>query len=145
MECYIEYQTKIAFHKTKGNQIDIAIRIWTNSPYSHCEIVVNKDWYSSSPRDGGVRVKQIQDDGNSWDFIEVDVDREWLYQVYREHKGKGYNFKGIFFSNFLGLSFHNKDKMTCSEFVAKMLGLENPQKYSPGNLYEKLNKSIDKR
>lgn len=32
-------KAKIAFYKAKGNYVDKAIRIWTNSPYSHCEIV----------------------------------------------------------------------------------------------------------
>ena len=53
---------KLAFYKGKGNWVDLIIRVFTNSPYSHVEIVLNKDWYSSSPRDGGVRVKQIVDD-----------------------------------------------------------------------------------
>lgn len=52
-------KVQIAFYKAKGNWIDLATRIWTNSHYSHCEIVSNKDWYSSSPRDGGARIKQI--------------------------------------------------------------------------------------
>lgn len=64
---------KLAFYRAKGNIIDLLVRIWTNSPYSHVEIVTtNKDWYSSSSIDDGVRIKQIQDDGNSWDFVEVE-------------------------------------------------------------------------
>ena len=55
---------KLAFYKAKGDWVDLLIRVFTNSKYSHVEIVHIKDWYSSSPRDGGVRVKQIQDDGN---------------------------------------------------------------------------------
>lgn len=36
---------------------------------SHCEIVINKDWYSSSPRDGGVRyaVNRHESGGNLCD------------------------------------------------------------------------------
>lgn len=76
---------KLAFYKGKGNWVDLLIRVFTHSKYSHVEIVHNKDWYSSSPRDGGVRVKQIVDDGNGWDFVEVDIDKERLYQKYREY------------------------------------------------------------
>ena len=47
-------KAKLAFYKAKGNWIDFLVRVFTNSPYSHCELVINKDWYSSSPRDGGV-------------------------------------------------------------------------------------------
>jgi hypothetical protein len=137
-------KAQLALYKAKGTLVDLAVRIWTNSPYSHCEIVVNKDWYSSSPRDGGVRVKQIIDDGNSWDFIEVDIDLERLYEVYRKHRGKGYDYKGIFFSNILGLKWHNKDKMTCSEFCADVLGLENPQQYNPDSLQRTKRKQNEK-
>lgn len=128
-------KAQIAFYKAKGDWVDLLVRVWTNSPYSHCEIIVNKDWYSSSPRDGGVRVKQIIDDGNSWDFVEVDIDKERLYEIYRSNRCKGYDFKGILFSNILRLKWHSKDKMTCSEFCANVLGLKNPYSYSPGSLY----------
>jgi hypothetical protein len=40
-------KVKLAFYKAKGNWIDLLIRVFTNSPYSHVEIVLNKDWYSS--------------------------------------------------------------------------------------------------
>ena len=86
-------KAKLAFYKAKGTWVDLLIRAFTHSPYSHVEIVCNRDWYSSSPRDGGVRIKQIVDDGNSWDFIEVDSDKDRLYQKYREYKGRGYDFK----------------------------------------------------
>ena len=129
---------KLAFYKAKGVWVDLLIRIFTHSKYSHVEIVHNKDWYSSSPRDGGVRVKQIQDDGNSWDFIEVDIDKERLYQKYREYKGRGYDFKGILLSNILPIGWHSKGKMTCSEFVADVLGYGNPSKFNPQDILDKL-------
>ena len=131
-------KVQIAFYKAKGDWIDLAIRLWTNSIYSHCEIVSNKDWYSSSQRDGGVRTKQILNDGNSWDFIEVNIDKSRLYEIYRENKGKGYDFRGILFSNILPFKWHSKDKMTCSEFVASVLNYENPQKFSPKDIYTRL-------
>ncbi len=131
-------KAKLTFYKGKGNWVDLLIRVFTNSKYSHVEIVHNKDWYSSSPRDGGVRVKQIQDDGSSWDFIEVDIDKERLYQKYREYKGRGYDFKGILLSNILPIGWHSKDKVTCSEFVADVLGYETPSKFSPNDILDKL-------
>lgn len=130
-------KAKLAFYKAKGDWIDLLIRVFTNSPYSHVEIVTNKDWYSSSPRDGGVRIKQIQDDGNSWDFVEVNIDKERLYQKYREYKGRGYDFKGILLSNILPIGWHSKSKATCSEFVADVLGYSEPAKYSPQQILDK--------
>jgi hypothetical protein len=132
-------KAKLAFYKAKGNWIDLLIRVFTNSPYSHVEIVLDKDWYSSSPRDGGVRIKQIVDDGNSWDFIEVDIDKERLYKKYHEYRDNGYDFKAILLSNILPIGIHSKDKMTCSEFVADVLGYSEPEKYSPRDVYKKIN------
>lgn len=133
----IKMKAKIAFYKAKGNWIDLLIRVFTNSKYSHVEIIINKDWYSSSPRDGGVRIKQIVDDGNSWDFIEVEIDKERLYQKYREYKGKGYDFKGILLSNILPFGWNSKDKTTCSEFVADVIGFLKPEKYNPQDIIDK--------
>ena len=129
---------KLAFYKAKGDWIDLLIRVFTNSKYSHVEIVINKDWYSSSPRDGGVRIKQIVEDGNSWDFIEVEIDKDRLYQKYREYKGRGYDFKGILLSNILQIGWHSKNKATCSEFVADVLGYLEPEKYSPQDVLNKI-------
>ena len=131
-------KAKLALYKAKGNWVDLLIRVFTNSKYSHVEIVHNKDWYSSSPRDGGVRIKQIVNDGNSWDFIEVDINKERLYQKYREYKGKGYDFKGILLSNVLPIGWHSKDKAICSEFVADVLGYSEPEKYSPQDVCNKI-------
>ena len=131
-------KAKLAFYKAKGDWVDLLIRVFTNSKYSHVEIVINKDWYSSSPRDGGVRIKQIVDDGNSWDFIEVDIDKERLYEKYREYRGRGYDFKGILLSNILPIGWHSKHKATCSEFVADALGYIEPSKYSPQDVLNKI-------
>ena len=131
-------KAKLAFYKGKGAWTDLLIRVFTNSKYSHVEIVMNKDWYSSSPRDGGVRVKQIVCDGNSWDFIEVDIDKDRLYQKYREYRGRGYDFKGILLSNILPIGWHGKDKATCSELVADVLGYSEPWKYSPQDVLNKI-------
>lgn len=136
-------KAKIAFYKAKGDWVDLLVRVWTISPWEYGEIVLGKNWYSSSPRDGGVRAKQIIDNCNSWDFIEVDIDEERLYQKYREYRGNGYDFKGIFLSNILLLGWHSKDKMTCSEFVADVLEYSEPSKYSPGSLYKKLKNKLN--
>ena len=131
-------KAKLAFYKAKGNWVDLLIRVFTDSKYSHVEIVCNKDWYSSSPRDGGVRIKQIVNDGNSWDFIEVEIDKDRLSQKYREYRGRGYDFKGILLSNLLPIGWHSKDKATCSEFVADALGYIEPSKYSPQDVFNKI-------
>ena len=131
-------KVQIAFYKARGDWVDLLIRVFANSKYSHVEIVHDKDWYSSSPRDGGVRVKQIQDDCNSWDFIEVEIDKDRLYEKYREYRGRGYDFKGILLSNILPIGWHSKDKAICSECVVDVLGYLEPEKYSPQDVFNKI-------
>lgn len=135
-------KVRIAFYKAKGNYVDKAIRIWTNSPYSHCEIVIDKNWYSSSPRDNGVRFKQIEPEIDSWDYVEVDINIDRLNKVYEEHKNQGYDYLGIALCMILPLGRNSKKKMFCSEFIAMVLGLDKPEMYSPDDLYVYLRKEI---
>ena len=113
---------KLAFYKGEGGFTDKVVRWWTSSPYSHVEIVVGDEWYSSSPMDGGVRVKTITSPNpGSWDYVDVRVDMDRLLYVFNKHKGKGYDWVGILFSQWLPLGFDSKDKCYCSEFCAEVL------------------------
>ena len=133
-------KAKIAFYKAKGDIVDKAIRLWTRSKYSHCEIVIGENWYSSSPRDNGVRAKQIVDDHVSWDFIETDIEINKLNEVYLKYKGSGYDFLGILLCMILPLKRDNNKKVTCSEFCAEALGYSEPEMYSPERIYKTLTK-----
>lgn len=53
----METLVQLAFYKAKGDWVDKVIRWWTSSKYSHCEVVIGDEWFSSSPRDGGVNAK----------------------------------------------------------------------------------------
>jgi identified by metaGeneAnnotator len=79
---------------------DWVIRKATRSIYSHCEIAVHLSGggyacYSSSIRDGGVRVKKMDLPSEKWDLIElpgvtaVDLDRVW-----QAAQGKRYDWSG---------------------------------------------------
>ena len=131
-------KARIAFYKAKGDIVDKSIRLWTRSKYSHCEIVIGENWYSSSPRDKGVRVKQIIDDNGSWDFIETDIEINKLNEVYLKYKGSGYDFLGILLCMILPLKRDNNKKVTCSEFCAEVLGYSEPEKYSPQDVFNKI-------
>jgi len=37
--------------------------------------------------------RKIELNLDSWEFIEVEIDKDRLYQKYREYKGKRYDFK----------------------------------------------------
>lgn len=131
-------KAQIAFYKAKGNIIDKAIRLWTRSKYSHCEIIIGESWYSSSPRDNGVRGKQIIDDGTSWDIINVDISLDSFNNTYFKYRNGGYDFVGIFLCMVIPLKRDSKRKVTCSEFCAEVLGFSEPKMYSPERLYRRL-------
>ena len=130
---------KIAFYKCKGRFLDLLIRWWTKSKYSHCEIVIDNYWYSSSPRDGGVRVKVIEVDNTNWDFVDVAIDINKLNMVYLSNMNKGYDWIGILFSHILPFNINSKNRMYCSEFCAEVLGINS--NITPQELYNIVNKS----
>lgn len=132
---------RLAFYKAEGNFFDKLIRWWTNSKYSHVEIVVSTDWYSSSYRDNGVRVKSMKaPNPESWDYVDVEIDLDVLEAVYDEHSGKGYDWLGILFSQWIPLNIHQKSKCYCSEFCAEVLQLPKTG-LSPQELFEQVSKN----
>ena len=129
----------VAFYKGKGSWLDKLIRLWTKSPYSHCEIIIYGVNYTSSFMDGGVVRRIMEVNPDSWDFIELnDVDKQFALDFFRKQIGKKYDYLGIFLSQLLPLSRHHKDKWFCSEICAAMLGLENAHEYSPEDLYQRI-------
>jgi len=132
----------LAFYKHSGTWVDKIIRWGTSSKYSHVEIVVNElseihpVWYSSSPRDGGVRRMVRPVDTNRWDLFEVEIDEYTLNNHYYHKRGTGYDFLCIFFTHILPLGIHSSVKEVCSEFCGAVMGKPSPHKYSPQGLYE---------
>ena len=144
--CYvIFYKGKRPFYKVKHAVSDFLIRKFTKSKYSHCEIAIqikNSDSYlcfSSSFRDGGVRAKVIKLKEHHWDFIKVDVDEDKLYEFLDSTIDMKYDLLGC-----LGIVSdkikHEKNEYFCSEWCAEVLGYENPEKMTPGGLYDILNR-----
>lgn len=110
----------------------------TRGIYSHCEIAVPLSCggyacYSSSIRDGGVRVKKMDLPSEKWDLIELpgvtaaDLDRVW-----QAAKGKRYDWLGAI-GTVLKIR-QRPDKWFCSEFCAAVIGFGEPSKYSPSAL-----------
>ena len=137
-----EYVT-LAFYKGNGRFYDRLIRWWTKSDYSHVELVEfqTQDWFigwSSSPRDGGVRLKTIEIKPEHWDFVDVLVlIREEPFAIARAIRdfGYGYDWINIFFSQILPFKLQIRDRMICSEFVAECLDYHAPEKHTPQSLY----------
>lgn len=128
----------LAFYKGKGNFYDLLIRTWTNSKYSHLELVIDGICYSSSPRDNGVRRKVIPLDSGNWDILEISDDylvKQKALEFFDEHKGAKYDTLGAVK---IAIRFlpNRKEKFFCSEFCADALGLKQPRKFTPESLYQ---------
>lgn len=128
----------IAFNKSNKTLMGKLIRFFTKSEYVHCELVTVKRadkfyGYSAFPGEG-VRAKWISYEPNEWEFIKIpSVD---VKKFLEKTEGKKYDYLGA-----LGFVFGNNDnpnRWFCSEWCATVLGLENPSKLSPGDLYKKI-------
>ena len=138
----------LAFYKGKGNWLDRLIRRVTRSPFSHVELIssphvsrntsgeqVSTLCISSSARDGGVREKPMFFRIGRWQFL----DCPWVVgdpaEVIRTHVGTKYDYLGIVLSQILNLRRHGKTRWFCSEIVGHALGLNEPHRLSPSDLY----------
>ena len=116
---------------------DWIIRTLTGSPYSHCELAVpcadgQYDCYSSSIRDGGVRLKTMPLPPEKWDLIPVDASPEQVYEALAATFGAKYDWAGA--TGVITRWRHDKRKYFCSEWCAMALGLANPERFCPGSL-----------
>lgn len=131
---------RAAFYKVNHTGIQgiysRGVRLWTKSPYSHCELIFsNGQAASASYMDGGVRFKDIVFDDDKWDFIDLPPElenaaRDWFVK----HQGDAYDLLGnIHFV--LSIIGDDNSKWFCSEAVAAALGIDKAYRYNPGDLY----------
>ena len=132
-------KAKLAFYiASNGNLVDKAIAFYTRSKYSHVELVIGEYWYSTSPRDLQVRKKSIVPTDGRWDFIDVEVDLDYVVGFYDRTKGAKYDWLGIALSQFIPINVHYKSRWFCSEWCAEAMRLDEPHRYSPQDLYEEM-------
>lgn len=112
---------------------------WTQSQYSHCELVVDGVCYSASARDGGVRRKEIDLGTGKWDIVDWpdDYDAQDILNFFDWTKYKRYDWVGLlrFVFPFIPSA---KSRWYCSEWCAAALGF-GPIFVSPQQLYELVN------
>jgi len=128
---------QLALRKNDTRLTARAIQWWTNSIYSHCEIVIDNMCYSSSAMDGGVRRKQITLDPEKWDVVELawaDAGRVLIY--FQATDPQKYGWLGLVVSQLFNLNRETKGAQFCSQWCAAALGLPNPASYSPRTLAE---------
>lgn len=143
------YQPKVVAARLS----DWIIRTLTRSPYSHCELAVLIpppdgdpddhavfDCYSSSIRDGGVRMKTMTLPADKWDLIPINQLDAYIdvLNYFAQTRGKPYDFIGA-----CGVVLGIKGSLKmwfCSEWCAAALGLQYPDRYSPQALANWLRK-----
>lgn len=134
---------QIAFYKSRKRLFNRLVCWWLKGPYSHCELVLQtlpdgtSQCASSSFTDGGVRLKHMVLDPAHWDLVEVpgSIAKAWAWTV--EHEDDGYDLLGL-----LGFMWRRQSgeqrKWFCSEAVAAMLGMPEPWRFDPMNLWATL-------
>lgn len=126
----------LALYKAKGNVVNGIIRAWEGSPYSHAELVVNGEGYSSSMRDGGVRIKAMPFSKDKWDLLPLDfADAGQIRAWFVAHDGIKYGYLDLLFTKILRLP-GNKKGMFCYEAIASALGFVEPHQMTAARLLE---------
>lgn len=131
--------------------VDWVIRKATDSPYSHCEIAVTVsdssglfDCYSSSFRDGGVRIKRMQLAADKWDLIELDRPNMVygrLQMLWAQTKWMPYDLVGAVCVNSFFRRIWLKQsaaKWFCSEWCGDVMGMPWPSLCSPQDLADSI-------
>ena len=153
MTLHIAYYKGRKSDNPQTHWLDRLICWATNSPHSHCELVINYSpesergvCWSSSPRDGGVRRTSIKLSPPHWEVYRLNTSvtahdvEEWFTPL----DGLKYDYLGAIGARFPSIP-GIKRRWFCSEIVCACLFRDNivqHDQYSPGELYnflEKLN------
>ena len=135
---------RIAFYKGKGNWKNKIIRWWTQSPYSHAELVMpdNYTWISISPLLTSVVSSRIKTDFDleNWDFVELQINDEQhktLLEFFEDTKGCSYDWIGMIFSQLLPFNIKRKNKWYCSEWIAYALRISDIVNWRTIKIYDR--------
>lgn len=123
-----------------------AVRRWTKSAYSHCELIFSDGISASSAYlDKGVRFKQIDyaADPESWDILELPAFLEPAARAWFEkHKGEPYDLKGNFHFILSPVGDSNGDWF-CNEACGAALGMADPWQFYPGSFAAAVKLMVD--
>lgn len=135
--------TYLAFYLGRNPEATIwdkLITIIDGSPFSHVELAIKNslssyyDCYSSSPRDGGVRHKQMALNPSQWVLVPININLTFAMEIFNIYKGLPYDLWGLATTKVKWLP-NRTDKMFCSELVACMYGLPDYSNYGVKKLY----------
>lgn len=134
---------KAAFYIGKGNYLDKIIRWRTSSDTSHVELIVGNSMFSSSPRDGGVRMRPLTTNASNWRIVDIpNIKNDAIYEFYDQTRGASYDWIGAVVGAGAAVDVQSKNKWFCSEWCAHALGYEQGWRFTPANLEVVLNNTI---
>lgn len=155
----------IAFYKGEGLRRDRIVRWWTDSPYSHVELIMpNGTMTGITPPDhpvvrtkslGGVERADWNFAKSDWELVDIAVTEKQLNLLRRfieSTRGQGYDWMGMIISHLTPFKIRTPNKWYCSEWVAyalsvskiltwKQLKLYDTPRMAPGELYSLLKRS----
>jgi hypothetical protein len=134
---------KVAFYKDNSHVFNALVSWWTRGPYSHCELIIGYTGdgkaicYSSSFRDGGVRLKIVDLIPEHWDIVDIggtESDAIAAVAWFAERVGAKYDVMGLVGCVFRSVA-DDRDKYYCSEAVAAAVGFPESWRMDPNTLY----------
>lgn len=134
---------KVAFYKYEfGNNKDWLIAKATNSQFSHVELIFDDGFsFSSSPRENGVRFKEIDYKEERWEFVELNLPIWKENYIIRKAKRiesykYGYDWIAIYLHK---IGIRSYGKFICSDLIADLL-FDIMEFTTPQELYELVQK-----
>jgi hypothetical protein len=126
---------QLAMYKGKGQIGNAGIRWWTDSKYSHCELVIDGNCFSASMMDGGVRFKKINLDSNNWDLYTLHwVNDQDVLKYFQDTRNNKYGWSSLITSQLFNRNTKEDSRQFCSQWCAAAMKLPNPATYSPATL-----------
>ena len=125
----------------------------TKSDYFHVEIALDGKWIGAHTARGiEVHAYDPNHFNPYFDYYELEIDditdvqREKFWKWVDGEVGSGYDWLGIYLTQFLFMDWESKDKWFCSEIVCKMLQMlfveefidEKPNRSSPQTIFNLL-------
>jgi len=109
----------LIFYKGSGTFAEWLIRLWTSSPYAHCEFGRSDGLYHSNDRFTFIsRTQTLEINPEEWDACAISLPAEIVDRVERRQlrkNGTHYDWMGIVFSQIFRIGWHSKKRWFCSK------------------------------
>jgi len=126
------------------------VKFGTRSQYFHVEMAINNKWISANTSRGIELFELTELHNDHYDYYELDVDEltdiqyKKFWKYIESQSGSGYDWMGIFLTQFINLDWESKSKWFCSEIVTKILQLLyveefldcKPNRISPREIFD---------